>query len=1240
MKNVTKLFVITMLCFCGFNSSFCQCADPIVVELAGFTQDGVNVDLLPFDPNCTCGSGTECREVIINFQDSSTNPTTQFECICVFTSVGLGVSEDYIDVFDPVTCKELNEVNASDPNIYTFACDEYTKQVKFIVCQGDDIGTQFQLNLNVEDCYEVPTTESCDTLDQTCFTESIDISTGVDYNNGSLLPIGSYTGGWQLVEGPDTSISYPKPGYVLTPNTPAWAILPGARYISPFANANNNESFSDPYVFEQCFCVCEDDTEVNIDLAALFDNFLEVGLYHENGGLIQQLINYPGPASTSTFNLPALTSNTTHTLSAGVYCLRAGLRNDGSVTMGMAIEANISGAGMIEPGCCSPYTIISGTVFEDTQCDSINDLSIDPGLAAATVSLYSVSGGAPIMTTTTDALGYYAFFDVPVGNYVVKQDPFGAYDISLGDGGIPVTMNPNSVVGDVDFGNCEPAFCLEECDTNGVDISTGVDYNTGNLLPIGSYTGGWQLIDGPDTNVTYPRPGFVLTPNTPAWDLLPGASYISPFPNANNNESFSEPYVFQQCFCVCEDETEVNIDLAALFDNFLEVGLYDEHGGLIQQLINYPGPASTSTFNLPALTSSTTHTLSTGIYCLRAGLRNDGSVTMGMAIEANIKGAGLIEPGCCNPYTIITGTVFEDTQCDSINNLSIDPGIGGATVSLCPVAGGGPIMTTTTDVLGYYSFFDVPVGNYLVKQTPYGAYDISLGDGGIPVNMNPNSVVGDIDFGNCKPAFCEEECDTDAVNISTGVDYNTGGLLPIGSYTGGWQLVEGPDTSLSYPKPGYVLTPNTPAWDLLPGANYISPFPNANNNESFSDPYVFEQCFCVCEDETEVKIDLAALFDNFLDVGLYDEHGGLIQQLISYSGPASTSTFQLPALTSNTTHTLSTGIYCLRAGLRNDGSVTMGMAIEANISGAGLIEPGCCNPYTIISGTVFEDTQCDSINNLSIDPGIVGATVSLCPIGGGSPIMTTTTDALGYYAFFDVPVGNYLVKQTPLSGYDISLGEGGISVTMNPNSVVGDIDFGNCEKCCAESDELTNVVISTIGASSIICKESGEISILKPDLLECQHISRILWGDGEVDILLPGDPIPYHKYKEDGVFIISVEVISATPSGIVCQVDVVDIPIVIKNCKTVSVNDVISEPKMKVFPVPAKNRLNIILDENTNGNNVKIFNKLGQLVLEHFASSNSLEITIDIDQIVSGVYYLQVTDNLTNRKLESRFIKI
>ena len=284
--------------------------------------------------------------------------------------------------------------------------------------------------------------------------------------------------------------------------------------------------------------------------------------------------------------------------------------------------------------------------------------------------------------------------------------------------------------------------CSEECKNANVDLSTGINFNDGSLLPVGQYDGGWQMISGPDANITYPRPGFVIDPH-PSWETFPGATYISPFADDRFNGEDDIPYLFERCFCVCEDNQEITIDLKAYVDNFLKIGLYDEQGNLIEELIDHD-----SFLGAPA-ESHTTRTLEKGTYCLRAGLRNDGAVSMGMSIEAKISGAGLIENGCCAPFTIISGSVLVSSGCNP--NSSINEPLEGVSVTLTD-SQGNEIASTTSDAQGFYIFHDVQPGTYIVRQEEVSGYHLLAGALGLEVTIGENEVVGEINFGNCPDA--------------------------------------------------------------------------------------------------------------------------------------------------------------------------------------------------------------------------------------------------------------------------------------------------------------------------------------------------------------------------------------------------------------------------------------------------------------------------------------------------------
>ena len=802
-----------------------------------------------------------------------------------------------------------------------------------------------------------------------------------------------------------------------------------------------------------------------------------------------------------------------------------------------------------------------------------------------------------------------------------------------------------------------PPECTDQCQTDMVDLSTGVDFIDGSLLPIGEYDGGWVMVSGPDAALNYPQPGFVLTPDG-AWSDQLNAQFISPFANTSNNMSFSESYTFERQFCICQS-TEIQLDIAALFDNFIDVGLYDEMGNLIQQLISVQSN-SVDNFQIPS-TSNTTHQLLSGVYSLRVGLRNDMNVSMGMAIEASLSGAGLIESGCCSPYQYITGTVFEDMSCDTIYNLNSDPVISDIVISLCD-ANGQELQQSNTDVQGFYTFFDVDPGTYIVKQAEIGDLTITLGSGGYELNIEANTVSSNVDFGNCSDlcvvdmidptcntqnivvsldqdgavtimpemidngssdecsdvtlsidintfsctdigentvvltvideagntatcdAFvtiedklapicntqditvelssdgevnisaididaessdncsfelsidqetftcsdlgeqfvtltvsdgtneasctavvtvlanesicdptclflCTEECSTETVDLSTGINTATGSFLDIGDYDSNWTLIFSPDPGIQVPRPAFVLNPN-PAWDNLTGSQYVSAYPNAENNASNianGTFYEFEKCFCVCDDSSEVVITLAAYVDNNLEILLYDSNGLEIQSLLNISDTTSGAFSGDPEET-ETTLNLENGIYCLRARLKNDAAVTMGMSIEAMVDGIGLIENQCCKTYNAITGIVFNDINCDGSVANNIDVGISNWDIQLCA-SDGTVIEILTTDSFGYFSFNNIPPGEYIAKalnpNENINSTDIEF-----PVIIDLNEVIS-VDFGFCDTEtsvdeASNSDNFVSINPLPFSKSLII-----EFNLEEHNGFDCQIINSV-----------------------------------------------------------------------------------------------------------------------------------------------------
>ncbi len=300
---------------------------------------------------------------------------------------------------------------------------------------------------------------------------------------------------------------------------------------------------------------------------------------------------------------------------------------------------------------------------------------------------------------------------------------------------------------------------------------------------------------------------------------------------------------------------------------------------------------------------------------------------------------------------------------------------------------------------------------------------------------------------------CSDQCAVDQIRVSTAYDHLNSTVYPPTSYDPIWTLVEAPDIGISVPRPAYVVAPN-PAWAILPNAGWLSAYPIADlptNNPEPAAPFGFETCFCICQ-PTEVIIDLNVLADNFVDVYLTDDTGTNIL-------PLGTQGNFLPGsvVNMNASISLDEGTYCLRADLRNFSSVAMGLSIDGTITGAGLVSTLCCRNTGTISGSKYNDLDCDGIrdrpNNINApghDPGLPNWGIILCD-AMNTPVDTAYTDSFGFYNFTGVSPGNYFVKEINQSGWTPSQpATGQYSITVDTLGVISNVDFGNCETPCGQ----------------------------------------------------------------------------------------------------------------------------------------------------------------------------------------------
>jgi hypothetical protein len=297
----------------------------------------------------------------------------------------------------------------------------------------------------------------------------------------------------------------------------------------------------------------------------------------------------------------------------------------------------------------------------------------------------------------------------------------------------------------------EACGCSAACVANSLIINTGFDPITNTLTPTGQYTPFWTLIQSPDAGITVPRPAFVVVPDG-AWSNQANTRWLSAYPNASlnaNNPSPLSAYVFENCFCVCADQTTLIFDISALADNNLSLDLYTDAGVLVGNILNITNIGQ-GAFLVPT-TAVKTFVLQKGNYCLRAGLRNLSGVAMGMSIKGTITGAGMLKSACCGVSNFVTGQKYIDTNCNGVRNNN-ENGSAGWTIQLIDPSTNAVVATSVTDNFGYYVFENIPTGNYILKEVQKLGYTMSQPAAGqYLVNVQPAAVVGGLDFGNCLP---------------------------------------------------------------------------------------------------------------------------------------------------------------------------------------------------------------------------------------------------------------------------------------------------------------------------------------------------------------------------------------------------------------------------------------------------------------------------------------------------------
>lgn len=279
------------------------------------------------------------------------------------------------------------------------------------------------------------------------------------------------------------------------------------------------------------------------------------------------------------------------------------------------------------------------------------------------------------------------------------------------------------------------------------------------------------------------------------------------------------------------------------------------------------------------------------------------------------------------------------------------------------------------------------------------------------------------------------------------------------------------------------------------------------------------------------------------------------------------------------------------AGTANDGSQDVTIPIDALTNGA----------YFMI----------ESIGNIfyTVSPKLlVGYTSeTVCNTYNGSPTSVTIPDGTGAYAatFFSVPDFGEIsdinltlnVSHTYISDLQI--------VLQAPDG--SQISVWNRE--CAGQNNF-NITFDDSG-SPITCSNQNTTGIF-----------------------MPSAPLStFNGYNTAGSWAVGARDV-ATPDGGTLNNAVIEICTTTEFLSVTPTNDVSLESSVTVHPNPAENLININFTNNSGKAGYQLFDLLGRKVLE---INNTLERTIDISQLPSGMYLLEIAAN--GSKVTKKIIK-
>jgi|GEM_PF-2440076 len=749
-------------------------------------------------------------------------------------------------------------------------------------------------------------------LSSYCSRDTLQIKSGFDHRKDTLYVIGQQDAYFELTGAP-TGVSINVPAFVITPHA-AWYTLPNTQWISAHNNTNynvNNPVPDPPYIFETCFCTCQDDSAfINLKIGA--DDIVEVKLDGVSLG------NYTAGyyfQSANTININHATY-----LAAGTHCIQLELRNTGGVAMGINVAGTVVGGFTLNHVCCDPSGDICGVKYEDVNGNGQRDAG-EPGLENWEIILED-SLGNPIDTILTDIHGDYCFTHLTSGNYHVREVAQPWWNQMEPDSSGKWSFYLDSLeIETANFGNQRCEVTLRDS----LKLGTGYNAELDTVYVDNDEDMYWTVISDPWGNDPYPA--IAAYTNSAYQPEFPDTRWINyPHSQRPSGAPVNGTYSFERCFCLAPGFTDASLDINLRADDSARVFFNGHNLGIT--LLN------PSSFGNPVPTNLKDTVQShfrVGQNCIQVDVYNVGGPTaLNLQGTLTTSNADHVVNSCCDstlqgfvPGGSICGVKFNDLNCDGILDFG-EPLLPNWKIVLQD-NNHSLIDTIQTDSFGTYCFERLAAGTYYVSEVLPANWDQSLP--GSPdfyhtINLLRNQGLN-ADFGNC-----EETCFVSQnLFIGTGFDFNSMTPYPSGTQDLNWNVLSDPlgNSGISplvqpYPVPAWMSTQFPSKW-----------ITSVNMPSSPNGTYSYELCFCIKDSTQNIAVNFEFRAD---DSAVIFINGNPVMFV-----PSGTATSPMPFLVGIPNNFLTLGRNCIQVDVINTNGGATGFSMFGYVSSS--------NPYNL-----------------------------------------------------------------------------------------------------------------------------------------------------------------------------------------------------------------------------------------------------------------------------------------------------